>query len=94
MVMQPVYLVLSDTQQQGQGRRLLRNAQCVLLAMEAPRTSLDPPLAAVPFALWAHIKPLQVIMFAQSALLDTQPLQQDALLTHLVVSALLAILAL
>ena len=55
---------------------------------------LDPPLAAVPFAQLARIKQLLVILSAHLALLDTQALQQEVLLPHLVVSALLAILAL
>ena len=60
--------------------------------MEAPHQLLVAPLAAVPFAQLARIKQLLVTVNAHLALLDTQPLQQDALLTHLVVSALLAIL--
>ena len=66
---------------------------CVLLAMEAPQTLLDPPLAAVPFAQLARIKLLLVIVHAPLALLDTQPLQQEVLLSRLALSALLDILA-
>jgi len=65
----------------------------VLLATEAPRTLLDPPLAAVPFAQLARIKQLQALVNAPLALLDTQPLRQEVSPPHLVVSALLAILA-
>ena len=72
-----------------------QNAQCVLLAMEAHQLRiLDLPLAVVPFAQLARIKQLQAISRAQLALLDTQPLQQEVLLSRLALSALLAILAL
>ena len=55
--MQPALLVLSATQHHRQEvqRRPSRIAMFVLLAMEAPRTLLDPPLAAVPFAQLARI---------------------------------------
>ena len=65
---------------------------CVLLAMEAPRTLLDPPLAGVPFAQLARIRLLLVAVRAQLVLLDTLLLQQEVSLPHLAVSALLAIL--
>jgi hypothetical protein len=62
---------------------------CVLLAMEAPRTLLDPPLAAVPFAQLARIKLQLVIMSAHLVLqastamplLDKQ-LSRQAVLAH------------
>ena len=67
----------------------------MLLALEAHQLRiLDPPLAAVPFAQLARIKHLQAILSAHLALLDTLLLRQEVLLPHLVVSALLAILAL
>jgi len=43
-------------------------------------------------ALWESISLQQAQQIAQIALLDTQPLQQEVLLPHLVVSALLATL--
>jgi hypothetical protein len=51
------------------------------------------PEEVVMHALWENISLQQAQQIAQIALLDTQPLQQEVLLPHLVVSALLAILA-
>ena len=69
-----------------------RIAMCVLLAMEAPRTLLDPPLAAVPFALWAHIKLLLVTVLAIIVFQATLPRVQARLQPRIVQLALLAIL--
>ena len=85
---------LLDTRHQEQARRLSRIATYVMLAMEAHQLRiLDLPLAVVPFAQLARIKQLQAISRAQLALLDTQPLQQEVLLSRLALSALLAIMA-
>ncbi len=62
------------------------------LAMEAPRTFLDPPLADVPFAQLAFSKLLQATLFAQLVPTATPHPEQEVLLPRLVLSALLAIL--
>ena len=84
---------LSDTQRQEQARLSSRIAAYVMLAMEAPHQLLVAPLAAVPFAQLARIKLLLALVNAPLALLDTQPLQQEVLLSRLALSALLAIMA-
>ena len=87
-------LALLDTQRQEQAKHSSQNAHCVMLAMEVHQLRiLDPPLAAVPFAQLARLKLLLVILSAHLALLDTQPLRQEASLSRLALSALLAILA-
>jgi len=61
--------------------------------MEAPQCRiLDQPLADAPFAQLAYSKLMQATLFAQLVPTATQPLQQEVLLPHLVVSALLATL--
>ena len=85
---------LPATRHQGQVlRRLSRIAMFVLLAMEAPRTLLDPPLAAVPFAQLAHIK-LRLIVNAHHALPVKQPLKLEELLLMNALFVLLATLGL
>ena len=71
----------------------LRNAQCVLLAMEAHQLRiLEIPLAAAQSAQLARIKLLLVIMIAHLAPLDTLPRVQARLQPRLVTLALLATL--
>jgi hypothetical protein len=92
--MQPVYLVLPATAHRLQAKFLSRNATNALLAMEAYQLRiLHLPLPAVQSAQLVRIKQLQALVNAPLALLDIQPLRQEVLLPHLVVSALLAILA-
>ena len=84
---------LLDTRHQEQAKLSSRNATYVMLAMEAPHRLLVAPLAAAPFAQLARIKQLQVTVLAITVLQVIQALRQEVLLPHLVVSALLAILA-